>query len=424
MRPNPIIMFLVLIAFIIIVDAYFFKALRLVSLQWSPKARMIWYIAFGLITLFVFAGLTYLYFSVFKAPDREEKMHLVFSFFGIIILFYVPKLFVIGLQLTEDIVKLLSYLVGLFLNNDSQAFLITRKIWHSKILTTAGFFLAIIPFLSILYGITIGKFNYQVEKQEIYFDDLPKQFDGLKIAQISDLHVGSLGDRHRDNIEEAIELLNAQQPDLIFFTGDLVNNTADELDKWIPVLKKLNAKTGMFSILGNHDYGDYASWDSDEAKKENLESLIKKHGEIGFNILLNQARVLKKNGDSMAIIGVQNWGDPPFPQYGDLDAAQKDVRDMDFKILLSHDPSHWRAKVTDKTDINLTLSGHTHAMQFGIDIGGFRWSPIKYRYPEWRGLYKHKNQYLYVNIGFGFIGFPGRVGSAPEITLIHLKRKS
>ena len=246
-------------------------------------------------------------------------------------------------------------------------------------------------------------------------------FDGFKVVQISDMHIGSFHG-HENQVKKAIELVNEQKPDLILFTGDLVNNFTEELNGWIPILSNLKAKYGMYSILGNHDYGDYYEWENEAEKAKNLNDLKQAHKNIGFRLLLNENEKISINNSEIAIVGVENWGLPPFPQYGNLNAAMNGSAEMPFKILMSHDPSHWDAEVIEKTDIDLTLSGHTHGMQFGIEIGNIKWSPVKYKYPRWAGLYKDKDQYLYVNRGFGYIGFPGRVGMPPEITLIELEK--
>lgn len=256
------------------------------------------------------------------------------------------------------------------------------------------------------------------------FGNLLENFDGFRIVQFSDLHIGSLKG-HEDKLITAIDLINAQKPDVIFFTGDIVNNLAIELDGWENILSKLNARYGVFSILGNHDYGDYFPWKNKEDKKENLEDLKNRHKKMGFKLLLNNAEIIEKSGEKIAVLGVENWGKRPFPQYGKLDKALERAGDTEFKILLSHDPTHFDEQVAGKTDIALTLSGHTHGMQFALNFGGIKWSPVSWKYPKWRGLYQNKNtgQYLYVNIGLGYIGFPGRVGTDPEITVFELKTK-
>jgi hypothetical protein len=296
-----------------------------------------------------------------------------------------------------------------------------QKISRSEFLLQAGLIIAAIPFISIIRGMWKGKYNFKISKFALEFSNLPQAFHGTKILQISDFHIGSFAG-NPEMVEKAIDLINRQNADYILFTGDLVNNIAAEVDEFIPVLQKLNARYGMFSILGNHDYGEYFQWTSKEQLKKNMEDLYSHHKSIGFRLLRNEAVKLQKDGQEIALIGVENWGLPPFPQYGDLDGSMQQLADSDFKVLLSHDPSHWDAEVLNKTNIDLTLSGHTHGMQFAIRIPGWRWSPVKMKYPRWGGLYTEGKQHLYVNIGIGYIAFPGRVGTPPEITLIELKK--
>jgi predicted MPP superfamily phosphohydrolase len=286
-----------------------------------------------------------------------------------------------------------------------------------------GSILGVVLLSLIIRGILIGRFDFRVIKQTLHFENLPNAFNGLKIVQISDMHVGSFYN-HQEEIQEAIDIINEQKPDLILFTGDMVNNTAEETKGWKELFLQLKSTLGNYSILGNHDYGDYVRWPSEEAKKQNLQELISFEKAAGFDILLNENRILEKNGEKIALIGVENWGTPPFAQYGYLPDAVKGTENMPFSILLSHDPSHWDEEVAGKTRIDLTLSGHTHGMQFGIIIGKWKWSPVQWRYDRWHGLYRHDKQCLYVNRGLGHIGFPGRVGMLPEITLIELKRPS
>jgi hypothetical protein len=282
-----------------------------------------------------------------------------------------------------------------------------------------SFFVAAIPVASVLYGVTKGKFNYRIIHERIGFKNLPEPFRGLKIVQISDMHLGSFRQKY-EQIARAVEMINEQGPDLIFFTGDLVNNFAEETDGWAPVLAKMKAKYGKFSILGNHDYGDYSEWESPAAKEKNLTAIKNFHKKIGFRLLLNESETLTINDEEIALVGVENWGKPPFPQHGDLNKALANVAPEQFKMLLSHDPSHWDEEVLTGTDIDITFSGHTHGMQFGIERAGIKWSPIQYKYPRWGGLYNEKEQYLYVNRGLGYHGFSGRIGMPPEITVIEL----
>jgi predicted MPP superfamily phosphohydrolase len=288
-------------------------------------------------------------------------------------------------------------------------------------LLIAGTAIAFILFVFIVRGIMIGRFDFKVLKETIEFDTLPDAFDGLKAVQISDMHIGSFYS-HKDQIAKAVDMINELKPDIIFFTGDMVNNVAEEFKGFEGIFQKLQAPLGKFAILGNHDYGDYVKWESEEEKIRNLTTLAELERSAGFDLLLNENRLITKNGQQIAIVGVENWGTPPFAQYGQLPLAVKGTEHIPFRILLSHDPSHWDVEVAEKTNIQLTLSGHTHGMQFGIRIGEWQWSPVQWRYERWSGLYTHLKQHLYVNRGLGHLGFPGRVGMLPEITLIEFKR--
>jgi len=267
-----------------------------------------------------------------------------------------------------------------------------------------------------------GRYNYKVKYQQIEFENLPLNFNNFRIVQISDFHIGTLNGNNKE-LQKIVNIVNSLNPDVIFFTGDLINNFADEVKGTEKILSGFKAKFGKYSILGNHDYGDYSNWLSPEDKKENLNKLIAWHKILGFDLLLNNADSIAIGNEKIAILGVENWGLPPFRQYGNLSKALASANKISFKILLSHDPSHWTKEVIKKTDIELTLSGHTHGFQFGYEFGKRKWSPIKYKYPQWSGLYKDQKQYLYINVGLGVIGYPGRIGMPPEITLIILKRK-
>jgi uncharacterized protein len=338
---------------------------------------------------------------------------------GLFLTLYLPKIVMMLFMFGEDIIRLPQAAYSFFTENDGSQknhFPLRRKF-----ISQLALGLAAIPFASLLYGMYKGKYNFKVLKYTLHFEDLPEAFDGYKITQISDIHSGSFD--NKEKIEYAVNLVNEQQSDVILFTGDLVNNKAEEMLPWKEVFSKLEAKDGMFSILGNHDYGDYVQWESEKAKQQNLEDLAKVQREIGFDLLLNESRFLEKNGQRIALIGVENWG-KGFKQKGDLAKAVQDIDANDFKILMSHDPSHWEYEVIDDDHhYHLTLSGHTHGMQFGIEIPGwFKWSPVKWRYKYWAGIYKQKGQYINVNRGFGFLAYPGRVGIWPEITVIELKK--
>ncbi|MBL4657706.1 MAG: metallophosphoesterase, partial [Flavobacteriales bacterium] len=279
---------------------------------------------------------------------------------------------------------------------------------------------AAVPMGFFIYGMVRGAFNYQIRRTKLKMNGLPKGFVGLKVLQISDLHLGSFVSQ--EPIKTAVEMINKEQADLIFFTGDLVNNRSDEAEEFIEILKTVTAPMGVYSILGNHDYGDYVEWPSQDAKRENLQRLVNIHGEMGWKILLNENVILEKDGEKLAVLGVENWGAKMrFPKYGDLKKAYQGTENIRTKLLLSHDPSHWRGEVTkDYKDIDCTFSGHTHGMQFGIEIPGFKWSPVQYVYEEWAGLYQEEEQQIYVNRGLGFLGYMGRVGISPEISVFEL----
>ncbi len=295
-----------------------------------------------------------------------------------------------------------------------------------RFLSVLGLGIAALPFGALLYGMYKGKYNFKVLKYTMEYEDLPEAFDGYQITQLSDIHSGSFDVNKKEKIEYAVDLVNQQKSDLLLFTGDMVNNKSEEMLPWKDLFGKLEAKDGKFSVLGNHDYGDYIDWNTNEAKAQNLQDLIDLQQEIGFDLLLNESRYLQKGNDRIALIGVENWGKGGFKKAGDLNKAKSQIEPKDFKILMSHDPSHWEAEVIpDDYHYHLTLSGHTHGMQFGIEIPGwFKWSPVKWRYEQWAGIYEESGQFINVNRGFGFIGYPGRFGIWPEITVITLKRKS
>jgi predicted MPP superfamily phosphohydrolase len=300
--------------------------------------------------------------------------------------------------------------------------IVRHGISRSDFMVKLALVIGAIPFFSMIYGMFNGAYNYRKRKVVLTLNNLPKSFDGFKIVQISDIHTGSF--TRMDPVKEAIKIVNDQQADLVFFTGDLVNDSHEEALPYMDILKAIKSKHGVFSIFGNHDYGDYKKWESDEAKKENLRKLADVHKQLGWNLMLDEHRHIEKDGERITVIGVQNWSARMgFQKYGSIEKATQNIDYSPVNILLSHDPSHWKAQITDKyPKIDLTLSGHTHGMQFGIEIPGFKWSPVQYFYKEWADLYQHKNQFLYVNRGLGFLAYPGRVGILPEITVFELKR--
>lgn len=419
MRHNP---FLFTIFFSIIILAIDFGAYRGVKKLLAPyrqKIKNIVRILFWIVPVLLISGL-----FLFAIPNfiQPAKYLLYFHFIsGTFLLFYIPKLVFLFFNLLDD---LYGFFKKIFMKEPEKLQDTQTKgepISRAQFLTRVGIIMAGVPFLSIAYGIKWGRFNFTVRKHSLSFSNLPETFDGLRIVQISDFHIGSfLNTPHK--VAEAVEIINHQNADLLLFTGDFVNNVSEEMNKFISILNQLTSKMGKYSILGNHDYGDYLPWDSAEAKRKNLQRLVDTQEKLGFKMLLNSSQRIAIDGAGIELIGVENWGLPPFPQYGDLNKALSSVNPASFKILMSHDPSHWDAQVLNRTDIDLTLSGHTHGAQFGIEIPGWRWSPVNIRYKRWGGIYREGNRLLNVNTGIGFIGFPGRVGMPPEITVIELRR--
>jgi hypothetical protein len=389
---------------IVLVDAFAFYWLQsILQIVDYPSLKLFinslfWVFTFGLVS-----AIMLLKMRMNVIPVGKRQM-LISSLYGLTISSFVPKILFIV------IISVLYYSNYIFSETDSVL-----------IVPIFGLIAGFLPFFAIVYAIFKSAYRFKIHRVEVHSKDLPSNFDGLKIVHISDLHVGSFSYRYRI-LEKVVHLINDLDADLILFTGDLVNNYAWELKGWDQVLNKLSAKKGKFAVLGNHDYGDYSPWISEEAKKENFEEIKNFYQKIDFQLLLNASEVLTEDNQSIGILGVENWGLSPFRQDGDLEKAYKNVKNLPFTILLSHDPSHWDAEVIDKTEIDLTLSGHTHGMQAGIKIMGKQWSPIQYKYKRWAGLYAHKKQYLYVTRGLGWLGFPGRMGMRPEITLIELKK--
>jgi len=406
--------FLIIISILyIILAVYGFQAYKtLIKNHWLQ-------LLYGLVFLVVLANFL-IRVSSFQRGDSLTPAISIAG--GIFFAFFLLGLFTGGILLIEDILRGLGWGYNKYANLTTAkgGYLPSRR----KFVSAIALGLAALPFGALLYGMYKGKYNYKVLKYNLEFDDLPDAFDGYQITQISDVHSGSFDNRER--VAYGIDLINEQKSDVIFFTGDMVNNKAEEMTPWSDLFSKLKAKDGKFSILGNHDYGDYVGWDTQEEKNKNLDDLKNLQRQMGFDLLLNEHRYLEKEDSKIALVGVENWGKGGFKKAGDLHKASKDIQENDFKILLSHDPSHWEDQVIqDPYHYHLTLSGHTHGMQFGIEIPGWiKWSPVKWRYKYWAGIYKEMGQYINVNRGFGFIGYPGRFGIWPEITVITLKKKS
>lgn len=404
----------------LLIDFYFYQIVKKLFEKSKPAFNRLFKFIYWLIpALILFATLIgEPFMDKIKGPNVYHR-----AVFAVFVLFFVPKLIGSFFLLLEDLYRVIKLGFGFakkWTGFGEKPYLESRR----RFISQGALTLASLPFMGILHGITLGKYNYQVSKVTLKFKELPKAFDGFTITQISDIHVGSFDSV--SGVVKGINLANEQASDLLVFTGDLVNIWASEMDPWIEHFNKLTAPFGKFSILGNHDYPN-ARWSpgaTDEQREENFKNVINHHSNIGFKLLRNEHVSIEKDGEKITLIGVENWGKPPFPQFGDLDKSLDGISPSDFKVLMSHDPSHWDQIVKKHpVPIQLTLSGHTHGMQFGIDIPWVKWSPVKYMYHQWAGLYEEFNRYLYVNKGFGFLGFPGRVGMFPEITVIQLERE-
>ncbi|WP_299098630.1 metallophosphoesterase [uncultured Winogradskyella sp.] len=395
----------------IVLTIYGFQAIKTVT-----KQTWVYYVFF--IVAFIVVS-NFLYQFAISSEGRTLTLEKSYAF-GFLLTFMAFNVVLVPILLGEDLIRSAIGLYEKLTTKDANFHLPSRRKFVSQI----ALGLAAIPFSSLLYGMYRGKYNFRVLNYTLHFDDLPEAFDGYRLTQISDIHSGSFD--NKEKIEYAIDLINEQKSDVLLFTGDMVNNKASEMIPWKESFSKLKAKDGKFSVLGNHDYGDYVDWNSPEEKSQNLEDLKQIQKDIGFDLLLNESRYLEKNGERLALIGVENWGTGGFKQVGDLNKATKLIEKNDFKILMTHDPSHWEAEVLkDPNHYHLTLSGHTHGMQFGIEIPGWiKWSPAKWRYKQWAGIYTELGQHINVNRGFGYLGYPGRVGIWPEITVIELKKGS
>ena len=392
----------------------FFQWYSYQALKTAISNRWILY-GYVFFTVIIVGNLLFYTLILERNTTNEPRLMYAIGFFLSLLIF---QLLVSVILLAEDVFRIPQALYSFLKRVPEQTqFIPSRR----KIISQIALGLASIPFASLLYGMYRGKYNYKVLSYSLVFEDLPDAFDGFKITQISDIHSGSFDNQTK--VQYGVDLVNQQKSDLVLFTGDLVNNRADEIKPWIKIFNKIKAEFGVFSILGNHDYGDYMRWESPAAKRKNMEDLYDAHNEMGWDLLLNESRFIEKDGERLAIIGVENWGSG-FKKAGDLNKALNKVYEKDFKILMTHDPSHWEAQVIPHPfKIHLTLSGHTHGMQFGIEIPGIiKWSPAKWRYKQWAGVYSEKNQYLNVNRGFGYLAYPGRVGMWPEVSVITLSK--
>ena len=404
-----------LVIVFLLIEIYAFQAFKTVfKKNWILKFYFI-------INALIIFNLLYRFIKIYN--NSLDFSDVFYNYLSIPFAFFITllgfKLIVISFLFIEDITRIIHSIFNFISpSNESNKFLIQRRSFISKI----ALIIAALPIPFVIHGIYRGRHNYRVLSYELEFNDLPAEFDGYKITHISDIHSGSL--QKINKVEYAVDLINKQNSDLVLFTGDFVNNKANELNKWKKIFSKIKAKDGKFSVLGNHDYGDYVNWKSDQEKKENFKNLLNSQKEMGFKLLLNESVNINSLNQSISLVGVENWGKGGFRKNGDIDKACVGLRKKDFKVVMSHDPSHWdQILLNHQTHFHLTLSGHTHGMQFGIEIPGWiKWSPVKWVYKYWAGIYYEKNQYLNVNRGFGVLGFPGRVGVWPEISVITLKK--
>lgn len=402
--------FLMLCALFLFVEFYSYQAFRtLIKLRWVL-------VSYQIISLLLLVFIIYSFTQFDRSVGQTKQT--MFTM-GLMLLVYVPKIVLTLVMFGEDIFRIGASILNYFMYNTPRSEMMPNR---RKFVSQIALGLAAVPFLSLIYGIFEGKYNFKVFKQTIFFPDLPDAFDGFKITQISDVHSGSFD--NPEKISYAIDLINQQEADMILFTGDIVNTHAKEMYPWLETFNKIkDYKYGKFSVLGNHDYGEYVTWPSEKEKDENFKAIKNLYGQIGFELLLNEHTYIQKGDDKIALIGVENWGHN-FKKAGDLNKASEHVHQDDFKVLMSHDPSHWEYEIKNHPkNFHLTLAGHTHGMQFGIEIPGyFKWSLAQYIYKQWAGLYENVGRYVYVNRGFGFHAYPGRVGIMPEITVIELKK--
>ncbi|MGF1923430.1 MAG: metallophosphoesterase [Bacteroidia bacterium] len=415
------ILLFILCFFVLIIDFYCYKAIIATFKTWSLKTRknfgILWFTFSIVLIIGVFAAIHLNLFLSLRAI-------ILVAFF----LTVVAKFSMLPFLLVDDLRRLV-LLIGRkarkqksSLPNPEAAEQNNDYISRSAFLTKAGLVAAAVPLSSLSWGIVSGAYDYHVKRVKLVLPNLPKSFDGIKLAQISDIHSGSF--YNKTAVKGGVDMLLKERPDIVFFTGDLVNNLTKEVRDYQDIFAKIKAPLGVYSVLGNHDYGDYYfGKENSAAKVKNLRDMISTHKLMGYNLLMNENRRIKVNGEEIGILGIENWGMGRFPKYGKMDLAMANTDDLPVKLLLSHDPSHWRAEVLEKySEIDAMFSGHTHGMQFGVRLKELQWSPVQYIYKEWAGLYRQKQQQLYVNVGYGFLGYPGRVGILPEITIFELTR--
>jgi len=400
----------------LLIDYYVFQGIIVVTQKWSEGWKSAARYAFWVPTAI---GILSLFWWTFGDPYKYGPGFRNWIITGLVAMYF-SKLFAVVILFVDDLQRGARWFANLF-SNEPSGDLPGQSIPRSEFLAKTALIAASIPFGTMAYGIISGAHDYRLRRLTVKLPNLPKAFDGIKIAQLSDIHSGSFF--NKTAVKGGVEMMMKEKPDVILFTGDLVNNEASEVRDYIDVFNKLKAPHGVFSITGNHDYGDYHRWPSQQAKQQNFKDLMEAHRLLGYDLLMNEHRFLEINGEKVAVIGIENWGGGRFAKYGELDKAYAGTEEAPVKLLLSHDPSHWDAQVRPLyPDIDLMFSGHTHGFQFGVELGGFKWSPSQYAYKQWAGLHQEGSQYLYVNRGFGYLGYPGRIGMPPELTIMELKR--
>lgn len=416
MSPTAVRNIVIFLVILVLIDLYAYKGVNTALANHSPVLRRIVRFVYWIISIGIMSVMVWTLVSMQGAHVRRDHSY-VFSLVALFLLFFLPKLIIVLFHGLDDLLHLGRWLWSKL--PTGQPVSTGETLDRANFLSQLGLIVATVPFAGVLYGVTKGRREFNVARVDIQSPDLPEAFHGLRIVQISDMHLGSFGG-DGTIVQNGVDLINAERPDLILFTGDMVNDYADEASPFVRILAGAQATMGKYSILGNHDYSDYVKWDDASAKRANLAQLQDIQREMGFKLLLDEHVVLKRGGAEIGLLGVQNWG-RRFQRYGDLNKALYGSERLPYRILMSHDPTHWEDQVLG-TGIDLTLSGHTHGAQFGVKLNGAVYSPAQWVYKHWAGLYNEGKQHLYVNRGFGFIGFPGRVGMPPEITVFELHR--
>jgi uncharacterized protein len=422
---NRIVGFALMAVFFVLIDFYVWQAIKVVMRSLSVSTQRL--IGFGFWGFTVFSIISIIAIFTYMPMSAPVKASFrTFLMAGIFII-YISKIFSVLILIIDDLIRMGKWVVSYFQGDNAVQQVVTEnipvaeKISRSEFLAKTALTIGGLHAGGMAWGILSGAHDYRVRKVTIRLKNLPKQFDGMRIAQLSDIHSGSFF--NKTAVKGGVEMLMKEKPDMFFFTGDLVNNVAPEVKDYIDIFSKIKAPLGTFSTLGNHDYGDYTQWESPEKKAQNLKDLMNAHKTMGWDLLMDEHRAVKVDGESIGVLGIQNWGAGGFAKYGNLAKAHQNTQDLPVKLLLSHDPSHWRNQVLTPQfkDIDASFAGHTHGMQYGVELGSFKWSPVQLRYKEWAGLYEEGDQKLYVNRGFGYIGYPGRLGILPEITIFELK---